>query len=370
MSTIRRHAAADGSQAVSDQQPEEAAHPAERDLGLIVDSIPALVNTMTPTGEIDFANRQLLDYLGVGLEQLQDWQPFIHEADRAMVIEHWKHSIASGQPFGADYRLRRSDGVYRWFHGHGVPTYAQDGSIVRWCSLVVDIEERKQAEDLRRLKERHAILDNIPGLVAIHKASGEPDSSTVPLASTTAPAQMIRSSGRSPMSYIQTICRGSSRHAGARNAQPFDTEPRMRRADGTYRWFLLWAVLVDDYDGTSRWYSARTDIHDRKLAEDALRQSEAFLLEVQRLSRTGGWRYDLATNVVESSPEIQRAYAVQPGEDISRPTFWFDRIHPEDRPRVQSLFEQCMRENTDYRAGYRIALPDGSIHISTRRAVR
>ena len=120
-----------------------------------------------------FANRPL-DYR-VSLEQLQDWPPFIHEADRAMVIEHWKLSIESGQPFGADYRLRRSDGEYRWFHGQGVPTHAQDGSIVRWCSLVVDIEERKQAEDLRRSKERHAILDNIPGLVAIHKASGEPE---------------------------------------------------------------------------------------------------------------------------------------------------------------------------------------------------
>jgi hypothetical protein len=48
-------------------------------------------------------------------------------------------------------------------------------------------------------------------------------------------------------------------------------------------------------------------------------------------------------------------------EEVSRPTFWFDRIHPDDRPRVQSLFEQCLREKTDYRAGYRIVLPDGSI---------
>ena len=54
-----------------------------------LDSIPGLVNTVTPTGEIDFANRQLLDYLGVSLEQLQDWPPFIHESDRSMVVERW-----------------------------------------------------------------------------------------------------------------------------------------------------------------------------------------------------------------------------------------------------------------------------------------
>ena len=76
------------------------------------------------------------------------------------------------------------------------------------------------------------------------------------------------------------------------------------------------------------------------------------MLEVQRLSRSGGWQYDLASDLVESSPEIQRAYAVQPGEDILHPPFWFDRIHPEDRPRVQAHFERCMREETEYRAGY------------------
>src|SRR5262245_37246739 len=335
----------------------------ERNLRVILDSVPALVSAVTPIGEIEFANRQLLDYLGAGLEQLQDWAAFVQEADRAVVIERWTHSVESGQPFEAECRLRRADGVYRWFHAHAVATRAQDGSIVRWCILATDIEERKHAEDLRRAKERHAILDNIPGLVAIHNASGEPELFN------RAAREYHGPCADDPKQWkITDVIHPDdlpwllpARRRAVQTRQPFDTEPRMRRADGTYRWFLVRAVLVDDYDGTSRWYSVRTDIHDRKMAEEALRQSEAFLLEVQRLSRTGGWRYDLATGVVESSPEIQRAYAVQPGEDISRPTFWFDRIHPEDRPRVQSLFEQCIRERTDYRASYRIVLPDGAV---------
>src|SRR5262245_201137 len=335
----------------------------ERNLRVILDSVPALVSAVTPIGEIEFANRQLLDYLGAGLEQLQDWAAFVQEADRAVVIERWTHSVESGQPFEAECRLRRADGVYRWFHAQAVATRAQDGSIVRWCILATDIEERKHAEDLRRAKERHAILDNIPGLVAIHNASGEPELFN------RAAREYHGPCADDPKQWkITDVIHPDdlpwllpARRRAVQTREPFDTEPRMRRADGTYRWFLVRAVLVDDYDGTSRWYSVRTDIHDRKLAEDALRQSEAFLLEVQRLSRTGGWRYDVATDVVESSPEIQRSYAVQPGEDISRPSFWFERIHAEDRPRVQALFEQCVREQTDYRAGYRIVLPDGSI---------
>ena len=89
--------------------------------------------------------------------------------------------------------------------------------------------------------------------------------------------------------------------------EPLEFELRVRRADGAYRWFHMRSRRSsDDHDGTSRWYTVGTDIHDRKTAEEALRQSESFLLEVQRLRRTGGWRYDLATDVVESSPEIQR----------------------------------------------------------------
>ena len=137
---------------------------------------------------------------------------------------------------------------------------------------------------------------------------------------------------------------------------------RLRRHDGEFRWFLFRANPLRDESGAIvKWYGVNTDIEDRKQAEDALRRSESFLLEVQRLSHTGGWRYDVAADIVESSAEIQRVYDIQPGEDISKPPFWFDRIHPDDRPRVQAEFERCMREKTEYRSAYRILLPDGSI---------
>jgi PAS domain-containing protein len=141
-----------------------------------------------------------------------------------------------------------------------------------------------------------------------------------------------------------------------------EAEARLHRRDGEYRWFLFRANPLRDESGAIvKWYGVNTDIEDRKQAEDALRRSETFLLEVQRLSHTGGWRYDVATGTVESSPEILRGYAVQPGEDVSKPPFRFDRIHPDDRARVQAQFERSVREKTEYRAAYRIVLPDGSI---------
>jgi PAS domain S-box-containing protein len=346
--------------------PDDGARDAERDLRLVLDGIPALVSTVTPSGAIDFANRQLLDYLGVSLDQLQNWPLFIHESDRSMVTQRWKDAVASGQPFEAEYRLQRSDGVYRWFHGRAVPVHSQDGSSVRWYNLVADIEDRKRAADLLRSSERQlrAIVDNIPAQIVIHNASGEVELEN-------RAAQEYH--GRTPADIAQWQASDvvhpddlpglvAAHQRALATGEPLDIEHRIRRADGMYRWFQVRSLRSsDDYDGTPRWYTVGTDIHDRKTAEDEVRRSETRLLEVQRLSRTGAWRYDLARGIVESSPEIQRVYAVQPGEDISQPSFWFGRIHSEDRPRVQALFERCMHEKTDYQAGYRIVLPDGSI---------
>jgi PAS domain S-box-containing protein len=365
MSTVLPSTSPDGAQTVGDHPLQEAAGAAERDLQLVLDNVPAMVKTMTPSGVIDFANRRLLDYLGVGLDQLQDWLQFIHESDRPMMLERLKDSLESGQPYEAQCRLRRADGVYRWFQGSAVPVRAQDGALVRWYYLITDIEDRKRAEDLLRSSERQlrAIVDNIPASIAIHSALGE-----LEFENRTAQEYHGRSSDDVQQSLASVVHPDdlpaliAAQQRALTTGEPLEFELRLRRADGAFRWFHMRSRRsADSDDGPSRWYTVGTDIHDRKTAEEALLRSEASLLQVQRLSRTGGWRYDPTTGLVESSPEIQRAYAVQPGEDVSRPPFWFDRIHPEDRPRVQRQFERCVSEKTEYQAGYRIVLPDGSI---------
>src|ERR687898_3532487 len=365
MSTVLPSPSADQPHPVGDHLLQEAAGAAERDLRQVLDNVPAMVKTMTPSGAIDFANRRLLDYLGVGLDQLQDWLQFIHESDRSMMLDRLKQSLEDGQPYEAQCRLRRADGVYRWVQGSAVPVRAQDSALVRWYYLITDIEDRKRAEDLLRSSERQlrAIVDNIPASIAIHSASGE-----LEFENRFAQEYHGRSADDQQQSPVSTVhpddlpaLIAAQQHALTTGEQ-LEFELRVRRADGAYRWFHMRSRRSsDDSDGTCRWYTVGTDIHDRKTAEDALLRSEAFLLEVQRLSRTGGWRFDVATGLVESSAEIQRANAAQPADDISRPPFWFDRIHPEDRPRTQALFERCVREKTEYQAGYRIVLPDGGI---------
>lgn len=365
ISRVLPPASADGSHPVSGHSPEEDAGAAGRDLRFVLDNVPAMVKTMTPDGAIDFANQRLLDYLGVGLTDLGDWLQFVHESDRTMMLERLQHAIASGQPYEAQCRLRRADGVYRWCQGSAVPVRAQDGALVRWYYLITDIEDRKRSEDLLRSSERQsrAIVDNIPASIAIHTASGE-----LEFENRAAREYHGRSSEdveQSPAGIVHPddwpALVAAQQHAFT-TGEPMEFELRVRCADGTYRWFHMRSRRSnDDHDGVSRWYTVGTDVHDRRVAEDALRHSEAGLREVQRLSRTAVWRYDPATDIVSSSPETQRMYDVQPGEDTSRPTFWVDRIHPEDRAHVQAQVNQAIATGTDYRGAYRLVLPDGRI---------
>jgi len=132
---------------------EDALRSSERSFRLIVDSIPGLVNTTTAAGEIELANRQLLDYAGKSLQELKDWQPLVHPDDRARAMTLWSRSVETGQPYDDEHRLRRADGVYRWFHVRALPLRETEGRIIRWYVLCTDIDDRKKAEEeLRRSK--------------------------------------------------------------------------------------------------------------------------------------------------------------------------------------------------------------------------
>ena len=90
---------------------------------LVVDSIPGLVALLTPGGEVQFVNRQILEYTGQTLEELKGWgtNGTVHPEDLPHVIDVFTQSIGSGSPYEIVQRLRRSDGVYRWFQNNGFP---------------------------------------------------------------------------------------------------------------------------------------------------------------------------------------------------------------------------------------------------------
>ena len=127
---------------------EEALRARELNFQLIVESIPALVAVLTPTGQVEALNQPVLDYFGKSFEELTRWanSDAVHPDDLAHVIESRQKALESGEPYEGESRHRRADGVYRWFHVRGFPLKDTDGRILRWCFLLADIDDRKRAE--------------------------------------------------------------------------------------------------------------------------------------------------------------------------------------------------------------------------------
>ena len=132
------------------KQAEEKLRRSERELRLIFESIPAMVYTINADGDVELVNQRLLTFLGTTAEALKEWIAFIHPDDQARVLALWKSTIEAGDSFDVEHRLRRSDGVHRWFNSRGTPMRDAKGRVVRWYALLTDIDDRKSAEDALR----------------------------------------------------------------------------------------------------------------------------------------------------------------------------------------------------------------------------
>src|SRR5579864_7350824 len=132
---------------------KEALQVRELNLRLLVDSIPAPVAVMTPSGEVESVNKPNLEYFGKTFEDLKKWgtSDAVHPDDLPHAIEVWMEAIQTGQPYDVKQRLRRFDGVYRWFGVHGFPLRDPDGRILNWCVLLTDIDDRERAEQALRV---------------------------------------------------------------------------------------------------------------------------------------------------------------------------------------------------------------------------
>jgi len=140
-------------------------------------------------------------------------------------------------------------------------------------------------------------------------------------------------------------------------------EIRITRKDGSeFDAALACAPFTDERGGPAGFVANIEDISDRKRAEEALRRSEAYLAEAQRLSHTGSWARDIVTNqYTHSSDEYARLFGFDPQRDRPSRAEFLQRIHPDDRERHAEIIDKAAREPMDYEVDYRVVLPDGTV---------
>src|ERR1700686_9828 len=257
------------------------------DILRVFDAIPTLAWSARSDGSADFFNRRWLDYTGLSVEQARDWgwTVALHPDDLKGLVDYWRSVLASLEAGEIEGRLRRFDGVYRWFLFRATPSFDHDGAVVKWVGTNTDIEDRKLAEEALRATERHLrlIVDTIPGFVCTLSAAGEVEHlnrQTLEYFGKT--SEDLKGWATSDAVHPDDLPRVIAAFTHSiTTGTPYDIEHRCRRADGVYRWFQVRALPVrDTADRITSWYVLLTDIDDRKRAEDAIRARQRDLSSI------------------------------------------------------------------------------------------
>jgi formate hydrogenlyase transcriptional activator len=257
------------------------------DIRLLVDRIPAFTWSTHPDGSVEFVNQRWREYAGLSAEESQGWgwQTAIHPEDLPSLMERQRELLRSGEPGDIEARMRRHDGVFRWFLIRFEPFRDETGKITMWYGVSTDIEALKQTEEKLREDERELrqITDAIPQAVVVQDPSGVPiyaNQATLDYTGLTA-GDVFAPNFRERIFHPEDVERfRNERNAALARGLPFEFEHRARRKDGQYRWFLIqYNPFRNERGQVTRWYATGTDIHDRVRAEERTRNENVALRE-------------------------------------------------------------------------------------------
>jgi PAS domain S-box-containing protein len=336
---------------------------------VLVDSIPALIHTARPDGHLDYFNKPWLEYLGVTLDKVAgwNWTAYIHPEDVEGIVAKWRACLATGEIFEYETRVRRANGDYRWMFHRKVPLRDANGNIVKWYGSSLDIEERKTTEEALRSSEAYlaeAQTLSHTGSWA-NAATGEPRywseecyrvlgfDSAEPLPSLETIFQRIHPDDRAAMR--------EQLDRGIRDKADFEVDMRfVHPITGTRNIRSICHAIVDTRGDLREMVGTVVDITEHKRAQEAVRRSEAYLAEAQRLSHTGSFGWKVSSGEIFWSDETFRIFECDPS---SKPTIEFilSRVHREDHDMAQQQIDGALRNGEGFDFEHRLQMPDGSV---------
>jgi PAS domain S-box-containing protein len=219
-----------------------------------------------------------------GLPRLEDFFQRIHPDDEPGLRELIQAAIREKAEWETDYRIVHPGGAIRDVHVVGHPVLSTSGHLVEFVGTVIDVTERKRAEEERRRSEMELrqMLDLTPQFVAVFGPNRERlyvNCITLDYLGLALEEWRQRSTGAEIHPEDSELLKAYVDRASS-SGSGFELELRVRKGDGSYRWFLARYNPVRDEKGQiTRWYVASTDIEDRKRAEERLRHENVALRE-------------------------------------------------------------------------------------------
>lgn len=322
---------------------------AEREVGGLWDSLPLLVLRGDAAGSCDYVNRQWMTYTGTDAQRLLDhgWLAQVHIDDRDRLTELWRQAVDGGSEASVEVRIRRHDGIYRWFDTRAVPVSGAEGQ--RWLASSSDVTERRLAADARerRLASIETVISNMTEGLIISEMDGRiihwnPACLTMHGFSSEE-ARLRRLDGLGQLLEVETlegepIAYGDwPLHRVFRGEEVSGMALRVRRRDMEWeRVFNCSGGIVELADGTALAFLTLTDCTERDHALRALSNSEQRLRVANEVAGIGTYQFDYRTKRIRISPELYQIAGLPPNAELSL-TDAIGRLHPADRERLQSV---------------------------------
>ena len=341
----------------------------ERELREVIETIPAMAWSTAADGAAEFFNGRWLAYAGLTADQAQGWgwTVAVHPDDLKVLIDYWRSILTSGQSGEIEARLRRFDGVYRWFLFRATPSLDDNGRVAKWYGTNTDIEERKRAEFA--LKRSEAYLAEAQKVTQTGSCAVDGNSRAILYWS----EEMFRLFGFDPLQGLPTWDQWMQRihpedHDKFRLAgdKTFlekvhcDVEFRIVKPDGTIRHIHgIGHPVLSPNGELVQVVGTMVDVTERRRAEESLRRSESYLAQAQRLAHIGSWVWEIpGRNALYISEEWYRIYGFDPKDGMPCWEKRLERVHPEDRARWRATIDRAIAEKSDYDVEFRTLPPD------------
>ncbi len=377
------------------RDPDKVRAVEERFRGL-VETLPQLVWTCGADGACDYLSPQWVQYTGVvESEQLGfGWTERLHPDDRQLAVDAWTTASTSGTAFDVNFRIRRHDGIYRWFKTRAMPKTDEHGNLLGWYGSNTDIQDLFEAQatlsslnkelELRveravaETKKSHRDIEKLAHQLKEAQRLANLGSWDYDVASGEVvwSDELFRSFGLDsahdlPLSLEQQAdvfepdswVRFSRAVAHAlATGEAYRLEVQFFFPDGTPRWSLASGECKRNAKGEIvGLYGTAQDITELKLTQLQLERNSGRMRLVTAAARIGFWELDVVHGRLIWDDVMHDLYGTNPRTFSGSLQDWTERVHLEDLPGTQEAFQQSLAGGEPFEATFRIVRPDGTV---------